>query len=258
MMDADMMSNYDSHKYDRNRYDRISGYYNELMLNGYYNYETLTDQLSDIFCRHGCRTVLELGIGTGLVASRLIKKGSYALTGVDFSPSMIALCDHELKRRVDIHVMDVVDLELRREFDAIYCVGGVWYFIDNKDEHGADKRYQLCSHVPDVGKQLQSFRSVARHLRPDGILVLSIQGPHHDYERKLPSGVVYRQTIATDGSCFEKAYIFKRDGKLLARQDCLYRLTELDEASHLLSEAGLKLRYFDESGQYVVLAKASA
>lgn len=251
-----MISNYDSEKYDSNRYEKISNYYNELMLSGYYNYDALTSRLSEILDEHGCNKVLELGIGTGLVASRLIKRGSYALTGIDFSPSMIELCDGELRSRVDVQVMDVVDLDLGRQFDAVYCVGGAWYFIDNKQERSADQRYQLCSHIPDPDKQMQSFRSVEKHLVPGGILVLSIQGPHHDFEEQLPSGLIYRQEIIRENACFEKSYIFKRNGEVVARQECLYRLTELEDAAALFAQAGLKIVDFDQSGQYVVLRKA--
>jgi SAM-dependent methyltransferase len=253
-----MISNQDSRKYDSNRYERISEYYNELMLNGYYNYEHLASELSSILRANGCKQVLELGIGTGLVASRLIHDVEYRLTGVDFSPSMIGLCDQKLKDSVDMHVMDVVDLNLGKRFDAAYCVGGAWYFIDNKGQRGEEARFQLCSHIPDPSKQFNSFKAVADHLVPGGILILSVQGPHHDFAEMLPSGLLYRQEIVAEGACFEKAYIFERNGELVAQQECLYRLTEFDEALRLFSQVGLTFSSFSKSMQFVVFEKAPA
>lgn len=239
-----------------NKYDKISHCYNELMLHGYYNYEALTDRLDEILQTHNVVDVLELGIGTGLVASRLIKKGPYNLTGIDFSAEMMELCDLDVHENVDMFHMDVVNMDLKKKFEAAYCVGGAWYFIDNKNEKDSANRFQLCSHIPDLANQLQSFQSVVDHLTPEGVLLLSIQGPHHDFEETLPSGTLYRQKINLQSdSCFEKLYIFEKDGAVIAKQECLYRLTDIDDANTLFSKVGLKILSFEETNQYVVLGR---
>ena len=75
---------------DLNTYSGISDYYDVLMTNGYYNYDEITRDLMEVL---GSRQrVLELGVGTGLVAEGLLKQNSdLSLTGLDNTESMLCL-----------------------------------------------------------------------------------------------------------------------------------------------------------------------
>ena len=44
--------------------------------------------IKDMLTKHGCRSILEIGVGTGRVALPLIRSG-YEITGVDISKRMM-------------------------------------------------------------------------------------------------------------------------------------------------------------------------
>ena len=117
---------------DLNTYSGISDYYDVLMTNGYYNYDEITRDLMEVL---GSRQrVLELGVGTGLVAEGLLKQNSdLSLTGLDNTESMLAQAKERLGDRIKYELQDVTKLSLGRTFEASFSVGGCWYFIDHGD-----------------------------------------------------------------------------------------------------------------------------
>ena len=56
-----------------NKYTNIAGYYDELMTNGYYDYEKIASNLNNIFQKCSVNQILELGVGTGIVAEEIIR-----------------------------------------------------------------------------------------------------------------------------------------------------------------------------------------
>ncbi len=56
-----------------NTYAGIAEQYDALMLSGYYDYDRYSDALHALL--DGRRRVLELGVGTGLVASKMLDRG---------------------------------------------------------------------------------------------------------------------------------------------------------------------------------------
>jgi len=55
---------------------------------GTYDYDTDVKFLADLFQRHRCRSIIDIGCGTGNHALRLCSMG-YEVTGIDISPSML-------------------------------------------------------------------------------------------------------------------------------------------------------------------------
>lgn len=96
------------------------------------------------------RSVLEIGCGSGHLASRFITAG-YVYTGVDLSPQMLELAR---KRCPEAHFVqaDMRTLELERTYDAILITArSLSYILTNADV-------------------LSTFRQLARHLLPAGTL----------------------------------------------------------------------------------------
>jgi SAM-dependent methyltransferase len=63
-------------------------------------------------------TVLDIGCGSGEPMARDLAQRGLAVTGVDSSPAMIALCRSRLPA-ADFHVADMRQLDLPRRFDGI-------------------------------------------------------------------------------------------------------------------------------------------
>jgi SAM-dependent methyltransferase len=60
-------------------------------------------------------TILELGVGTGRIARRLVELG-HDVTGVDQSAAML---DYARERGIDCVLADIESLDLHREFDLV-------------------------------------------------------------------------------------------------------------------------------------------
>ena len=127
------------------------------MTNGYYNYDEITRDLMEVL---GSRQrVLELGVGTGLVAEGLLQQNpNLSLTGLDNTESMLAQAKERLTDKIQYELQDVTTLSLDRTFEASFSVGGGWYFIDYGD------RLEFCSHIDDRETCEESLRRVIEHL----------------------------------------------------------------------------------------------
>ena len=104
------------------------------------------------------RDILEVGIGVGRIAGRLLAQGCRSLSGLDVSPKTIAAAKHDLKRFENLELLleDITEFRRRESFD-IAC--SVLTFM----------------HVKDKRRALQN---VVDSLRTGGRAVLSIDdGP---------------------------------------------------------------------------------
>ena len=113
------------------------------MTNGYYDYDEITRELNEVLGDR--KRVLELGVGTGLVAEGLLKQNpQLSLTGLDNTESMMAQAKERLGDKIRYELQDVTKLSLDRTFEASFSVGGCWYFIDLGD------KLEFCSHIDAV------------------------------------------------------------------------------------------------------------
>ncbi|GFZ97074.1 trans-aconitate 2-methyltransferase [Okeania sp. KiyG1] len=148
---------------------------------------------------------MELGVGTGLVAEKLIKKlPEIDFLGIDFTESMLLKARQRLGKNVALHHENVLTMDLERKFDAAFSNGGVWNFLDK-----GETEYTFFSHLVKVQNIIKSFHNVANHLNDAGKLIFSVQGVHKDYEQTLSNGITYSQKIfPMPHDKFEKHYIF--------------------------------------------------
>ena len=101
--------------------------------------------------------VLDLGCGSGRpIAQYLIDKGM-RVTGIDSSPSLIALCAERFPDHAWI-VADMVDLELRARFDGLLAWDSVFHL--------------------DHARQRRMFAVFAAHAAPGAALMFT-SGPEH-------------------------------------------------------------------------------
>jgi ubiquinone/menaquinone biosynthesis C-methylase UbiE len=236
-----------------NEYTGIVDYYDNFMTSGYYDYEHLSVALDALLRQISARKILECGIGTGLIAEKLLDiNGTYELTGIDFTLEMLDLARKRLNGKANLIIGDVRSIELPDTYDAVFSNGGVWYFIDE-----GDRVYALCSHIPDIENCYKSMKNIARNIKKGGMLILSIQGTHKDYEEKLSDGLTYLQIIFPNGDCFDKIYLFKKNSEFLAKQICTYKLFDFQTAKLMLYDAGFEFKGVDKTNQFIFFAKRS-
>ncbi|MDI6031593.1 class I SAM-dependent methyltransferase [Flavobacterium sp. LB2P84] len=98
-----------------------------------------------------CKTILEIGSGTGNLAKRFQEKNQDYI-GLDYSQSMIAIAKERNKNGTFIHG-DMRDFELEKPVDCILITGrSTSYLITNEDINN-------------------TFESIYKNLNKDGILI---------------------------------------------------------------------------------------
>jgi ubiquinone/menaquinone biosynthesis C-methylase UbiE len=132
---------------DAPKYDRSMGFYERFLLGDARQWA----------CARAEGDVLELAVGTGL--NLPLYRSDVRLTGIEFSPAMLALAKRraaELDREIDLRLGDAEALEFEdASFDTVICT------------------YALCT-IPDDRKAVSE---ASRVLRPGGKLVLAGSPP---------------------------------------------------------------------------------
>jgi SAM-dependent methyltransferase len=141
---------------------------------GRVDYDADAKFLADFFRRYHCRSVIDIGCGTGNHALRLSKLG-YQVTGVDVSPTMLKIAktkDKESKIRFmqgDMKKLEKV-IPKGQKFDAAICLGQVFYHLMK-------------------GKDVQAFFSgLHKILKQNGLFVFSARNAkkiNEEYLNKL-------------------------------------------------------------------------
>ena len=103
-------------------------------------------------------SVLDAGCGTGRVAIELAARG-FDVVGVDLDPMML---DEARKKapKLEWVLSDLVELRLRREFDAAVLAGNVMLFVGPGTE--ADVLARIASHVVAGGLVIAGFQLSGR------------------------------------------------------------------------------------------------
>jgi len=100
---------------------------------GKHDYDADAKFLACLFRKYRCRSVIDIGCGTGNHALRLSKLG-YQVTGVDVSPTMLKIAKKKDKEgkirfiRGDMEKLEKVVPKSQR-FDAAICLGQVFYHL---------------------------------------------------------------------------------------------------------------------------------
>jgi SAM-dependent methyltransferase len=113
--------------------------------------------------RAGRTGILEMACGSGRVLLPLAASG-YTVTGVDLSPAMLAIARQKVKaaqleKRVTLIQGDMRTVDLGRQFDLV-IIG-----------------LNSLMHLETQQAQLDAFRNAARHLSPQGRLVVDLFNP---------------------------------------------------------------------------------
>ena len=118
-------------------YSKLADIYDAVMED--VNYELWADFIEAIIYKHhpNPTSLLELACGTGSISLFLDELECYDVVGTDKSPQMIAKAREKNQRmmcNVDFKVMDFLDIQLNRTFDAVFCVFDSINYLHSADE----------------------------------------------------------------------------------------------------------------------------
>jgi len=238
-----------------NTYAGITDCYDLLMRAGYYDHDGMAEAAHALM--KGRSSVVELGVGTGLfVESLLDVNPHYEVTGVDFTPSMLDIAQERLGEQAELIEADVTSMDLDRAFDTAISSGGVWVVIRDGDE------FMLGTHMDGYEREVLGLKNVSAHLERDGLMLLSIQDMHRDFDQELDDGVVYSQRISRDDDAddeqftIEKYYVFTQDEEVIAEQTLTLGFYRHDLMDGMLDEAGFAFDRIDDEERFFVYANA--
>jgi SAM-dependent methyltransferase len=99
----------------------------------------------------GAQTLLDAACGTGRHLEHL--RGEFACAGFDLDPGLLAMARDRLPG-LELAQADLTEFELHRRFDAVICL------------------FSSIGYVQTLARLEAAVRSLARHLNPDGVLVI--------------------------------------------------------------------------------------
>ncbi len=230
----------------KNAYDQnMSRSYDAIVEAGYYDYSGAADAIVQAIGSR--KKVLELGIGTGLLAKKLIERG-LEISGLDFSKSMLEIAVERLGESVRLYEQDVTELDLPETYEVAVSHGGVWV--------GIREGNYVDSHITDPKRNLEGLRRVARHLHPDGLLVLGIQHEHKNRAGiDLECGAKYSSRVDFQGDLICKQHLVQKDSKVIAEQNVVIRRFGEEAYTRMMNTAGFTTLGKDASKRLLVFQK---
>ncbi|RCJ25361.1 hypothetical protein A6S26_16385 [Nostoc sp. ATCC 43529] len=207
------------------------------MTSGYYNYEVIAKSILNYT---SAGKILEIGCGTGLIIEKLANMQVFdTICGVDLTEEMLTIAQKRLHLfpNVKLSLQNIIDLSLAEEYDLAFSYGGVWYFVIDGDAEPF-----LVSHLVNDVDNHQGFARLTKHLRPQGKLLLGIQGPHFDYDKVLSNGMVYSQKISPCQGGFIKDYYLLNGSEIIMQQTLHYSTYYFGEVQKLLETYGFKYK----------------
>ena len=235
-------------------YGTIADYYDQLMNAGYYDHSALGEKLLSITGTG--KSLLELGIGTGLMARELLNQDpSVELTGIDFSESMLTIARKRIPEGADLVECDVAEMRLNKTFDVAYSTGGTWVIINS------EKGLSLGTHLYDRENDIKGIKQVAKHLQPGGLLLLSVHPPHEDRSFDIGNGLQYSQEIKGhsgfgDHYSLLKTYRFSRGEETLAEEQVVLGFYEESLYLPMFLEAELEPVGMTANNDFFMFKKA--
>lgn len=229
----------------------ISRFYDQIVERFYFDYKKLAHLLAQLIGEHR-KNVLEIGIGTGLVAEQLMSYG-YQLTGIDFSEEMLSRARTRLGENIPLFNVDIKDFCALSQYDAVFSIMGPWYITCNHS-----REYSYLSYLRTNEENRIGLENVSQMLRPEGILILSVQKPHQDLlEQPIGEKLYYSHKVARKFGYIKKDYSVKRENHRIAAQSCIFKEYKYDEVNPLLHSLGFSDIKTSPCGNFVFVVKLS-
>ena len=108
----------------------------------------------------------------------------------------------------------------------------------------------MVSHIADHALNVRGLNQLAQHLKPQGQLLLGIQGPHFDYEKTISNGMTYAQEIIPSDIGFVKHYHLLDQHKEVMAQTVNYRTYSFQDAQEMLGVHGIGYVSKDPGGKF--------
>ncbi|MEM9217295.1 MAG: class I SAM-dependent methyltransferase [Cyanobacteria bacterium P01_F01_bin.150] len=236
-------------------YDMLSDDYDD-MVDKTRDYSQVGKVLSDFIGDR--RTLLEVGVGTGLVVKALLDiNPNYEIWGIDNHQPLLdqAKAKFDAADNVQFHLQDVLNLSLPKTFDVAYSRGGASMFINTPDG------CWFASHLSGRENNLKSLKLIAEHLEDGGLFIINADR-YRNYDNELKEGVVHHRRIEQQTIDGEDYMVFdlsiSHNQKVVNRQVLKLFLLSYQDAKELFMEAGLTPVSIEADGSFHIYTKGAA
>jgi len=159
---------------DKNVFDAYSQYY-DLLYKGK-NYASETDYVDSLIQTYSplAATILELGCGTGIHASKLAEK-NYSVVGIDKSESMLQRAEllkskfpNSISQKLSFSMGDIRTFEIEKKFDAVISL------------------FHVMSYMTSDSDLTEAIQTAKKHLNENGVFIFDCwHGPAVLYDRPV-------------------------------------------------------------------------
>jgi len=223
----------------------ISQYYDQIVQNLYYDYDGLGRDLASLIGKDQAR-LLEIGIGTGLVAERLLCHG-FQVSGIDNSVEMLKIARFRLGPHAVLLQNDIKDYRTKVQYDAIYSVMGPWYVT-----RGKPGQLRYLSYLRNTQENLDGLLNVRQMLRPGGLLILSIQDQHKNLPaQEISKRTFYSHQVTRKSRFIRKEYFVRKNGVEVAHQQCIFTEYSEAEVQSYIDKLGFSTIQVSNCGKFV-------
>lgn len=234
-------------------YSTYSKYYDEIVEKRR-DFDAIAHTLATLIGKR--KSILDIGIGTGSVVEKLLQvmPQHCEFWGIDNSRSLLeqARAKPGLSG-VQLHLADVLDFNLRRDFEAAYSRGGAFFFM------GSPEETIFASHLLSQEDNLRALNSTAKHLQPSGLFLLSIVDFKQDEEKEIGDGVFYcrntRRHTENGQQHLTIELSFKKDSVVIDQQVLKLFLMDCNKSQQMFLEAGFHHLGLSPDGTYHMYTK---
>lgn len=203
------------------------------------------DFYKKLVAKFGSKTILELGVGTGRIFSKLLPLVDFGV-GIDISRLMLNECQKVCSNLNNYQLFELsfVDFDLKRTFDLIYLP------------------FNTFQHLLTGDDQIKCLRSIKKHLNTDSWFILDLMNGDgltfdlenwkQDYSAILPSGRRLEREQRTldvneENSIIHKIFRYKEtdsEGKILGVSDfeAFMKITPNKKVRELLEKSGFEIK----------------
>lgn len=235
-------------------YGSIANYYDLVLKTSNIDYQETATVAHSIMGDY--RKILEVGIGTGLLAEKLLDiEPKYQYTGVDIAPTMLELAQKKLGERANLIQANFLDTELNDKFDVVISSAGIWMVLEQEDE------YYLWSYLMDIQDNIAGLQKVAQCLHPNVFLLLSCYqastclGMRKNRENHLEKDITYTSQIEeeennSDFILVAKNHFVKQGDKIIAQEKIKHKFFKTILRNKIMRTAGFELQKVYKINEY--------
>ena len=222
----------------KNYYNKVQSRYYDLWVSKYYNYKDDVASFENVFKG---KSILEVGLGTGLFASFLIKRG-FEVEGIEPSVYMLSILKSKFPN-IPCYKEDVVSFDIDKKYDMVVS-------------HGSFPLISIRGGVPffdcfleDDEQNFKGFLNIRKHLKKGGLFLANVQ---LDKQENIEIPRVYKNKLIFEDNLSKKTHYFWNGENWEVAQTIVSIVYDEKQFNEIMNKAGFNVIGFDKNKDWFV------